>query len=80
MYIADNFNHSIRKVTASASIISTVAGTGSADYSGDNGPAASASLYSPSGVAVDATGKRTYNSVCDFSFILFMQATSISLI
>jgi hypothetical protein len=55
IYIADTENHRIRKVTA-AGAISTVAGNGIADYSGDTGPATSASLNYPWDVAVDAFG------------------------
>ena len=56
IYIADTWNNRIRKVTASNGIITTVAGTGTAGYSGDGGAATSAELYYPSGVAVDAAG------------------------
>ena len=56
MYIADQYNNRIRKVTVSTGIITTVAGIGTASYSGDNGAATAAELNSPSGVAVDATG------------------------
>jgi hypothetical protein len=59
LYIAEEFNHRIRKVTASTSVISTIAGTGSGSYSGDSGQATSAALHTPIGVAVDATGKHT---------------------
>ena len=37
--------------------ITTIAGTGSTGYSGDDGAAASATLYSPFGVALDASGR-----------------------
>ena len=53
LYIADTFNHRIRMVALSG-IISTIAGNGSAGFSGDGGPATNAQLSYPSGVAVDA--------------------------
>jgi len=55
LFIADSGNNRIRKVSASG-VISTVAGNGTSNYSGDGGTATSASLYGPYGVAVDATG------------------------
>ena len=55
MYIADNWNHRIRKV--STGIIITIAGTGTCTYSGDNGAATSAALCYPEGVALDASGR-----------------------
>ena len=60
VYIADALNNRIRKVTISTGIITTVAGTGTASYSGDNGPATSATLYYPNGVAVDSAGTQRY--------------------
>ena len=42
--------------TSSQDIITTIAGTGSASYSGDGGAATSAGVYYPSGVALDASG------------------------
>ena len=56
MYIADTYNHRIRKVTIATGIISTFAGTGTSSYTGDNGDATSAAMYSPAGVAVDTAG------------------------
>ena len=56
LYIADFGNSRVRKVAASGGAISTVAGNGSAGYSGDGGPAAKAQLNGPQGVAVDAAG------------------------
>ncbi|MFI5112212.1 MAG: choice-of-anchor D domain-containing protein [Terriglobales bacterium] len=53
VYIADTFNFRIRKVDASGTI-TTVAGKGTRGYSGDGGPATSAELYTPAGVAVDS--------------------------
>jgi uncharacterized repeat protein (TIGR01451 family) len=55
LYISDQNNQRIRKVTP-AGIIHTVAGTGAAGYFGDNGPATSALLNSPRGLAVDPAG------------------------
>ena len=60
VYISDTFNHHIRKVTVSTGIITAIAGTYSDTYSGDNGAATSAGLYSPQGVAVDASGRILY--------------------
>jgi len=53
LYVAEGLN--IRKVAANG-IITTVAGNGIAGYFGDNGPATSASLNVPYGVAFDAAG------------------------
>lgn len=55
LYIAELFNHRIRKVSPTG-IITTVAGDGSLGYSGDGGPAISAQLSGPRGVAVDSSG------------------------
>ena len=55
LFIADQNNHRIRKVDTSGNI-STVAGTGASGFSGDGGPATSARLAGPSGVAVDPSG------------------------
>ena len=57
VYIADFYNHRIRKVTISTGIITTIAGTGASSYSGDGGAATSATLYNPYGVALDASGR-----------------------
>jgi sugar lactone lactonase YvrE len=56
LYIADEANNRIRMVSAASGIITTVAGNGTAAYSGDGGPATAASLDHPSGTAVDAAG------------------------
>jgi uncharacterized protein YjiK len=54
LYIADDYNYCIRKVANG--VITTVAGNGTQGFSGDGGPATSAQLFQPFGVAVDATG------------------------
>ena len=54
IYIADTGNHRVREI--SAGIITTVAGTGAAGFSGDGGPAAGAQLSSPTAIALDAAG------------------------
>ena len=69
LYIADTLHNMIRMVCASATsatisgttctgagIITTIAGKGAVGYGGDSGPAANATLSSPSGVALDGAG------------------------
>ena len=61
LYIADAYNHRIRKVIAATGIITTVAGSGptgpgNGGFSGDGGPATDAELNFPSSVAVDGQG------------------------
>jgi sugar lactone lactonase YvrE len=55
LYIADTYNHRIRKVTPDGTI-STYAGTGTPGFSGDGGPATAAQLRYPTSVAVDPAG------------------------
>jgi sugar lactone lactonase YvrE len=55
LYIADSGNDRVRKVTPRG-IVSTMAGNGMLGYSGDDGPATSAQLLLPRGVAVDSAG------------------------
>ncbi len=57
LYIADEYNHRVRKVTVSTGIITTIAGSSSTgSYSGDNGPATSAGLCDPIGISLDSAG------------------------
>ncbi|HZQ49213.1 MAG TPA: hypothetical protein VFB69_02790 [Candidatus Dormibacteraeota bacterium] len=56
VFIVDTGHHKIREVDHVTGIITTVAGNGTAGYSGDGGPATSAELFSPQDVAVDASG------------------------
>jgi uncharacterized protein (TIGR03437 family) len=55
VYIADSSNSRIRVVSTSGTI-TTIAGNGIADYSGDGGPAISAELNNPYSVLADASG------------------------
>jgi uncharacterized protein (TIGR03437 family) len=55
LYICDYSNQRIRKVAANG-IITTVAGTGVAGFTGDGGQALQARLYNPFGIALDSAG------------------------
>lgn len=66
LLIADTFNHRIRRLDRKG-VITTIAGNGKGEYSGDNGPALKASLNNPQSVACDRDGNLyiadTYNHV-----------------
>jgi DNA-binding beta-propeller fold protein YncE len=62
IYIAERDNHVIRKVDRATGIISTVAGTGVAGFSGDGGPGTKAQLRQPHSVAFDRDGSLL---ICD---------------
>lgn len=55
LLIADSGDSVIRKVSAATGIINTVAGNGNFTYSGDGGPATSASLNSPEALFIDGS-------------------------
>jgi len=56
LYIADFSNSRIRKIDLGTGIITTVAGNGTGGFSGDGGPATSAQINNPYGVAFDKHG------------------------
>jgi sugar lactone lactonase YvrE len=56
LIISDSGNNAVRQVAASTGFITTIAGTGRVGYSGDGGPATSAMLDQPQGIALDAAG------------------------
>ena len=56
IYIADTQNHVIREVNVSNGVITTVAGNGTAGYSGDSGAATVAELSFPASLAVGGVG------------------------
>ena len=58
IYIADTHNNRIRKLAISTGIITTIVGTGTGSYSGDNGQATSATLNDPYDVALDSAGRQ----------------------
>jgi len=55
IYIADSGDNRVRRVDARG-VISTVAGTGQRGYAGDGGPAATARLDTPTGLAIGFGG------------------------
>ena len=55
IFIADTFNHRIRKVNPTSGTIQTIAGTGQTKWSGDGGPGLAATLNEPVALAIDGT-------------------------
>ena len=56
LFIADYDNNRVREVVAATGLITTVAGTGEAGFSGDGGPATEAKLNAPGWLALDRAG------------------------
>jgi sugar lactone lactonase YvrE len=56
LYIADTHNHRVRRVDLTTGIIITVAGTGTAGYSGEDALAGNAALNLPTALTVDILG------------------------
>ncbi len=55
MYIGDATNNRVRKITASTGVITTIAGTGVAGFSGDGGAATAANIAYPAGINLDSS-------------------------
>jgi sugar lactone lactonase YvrE len=62
IYAAERDNHVVRRIDAKTGLISTVAGTGTAGFSGDGGPAKAAMLRQPHSIAFDRDGSLL---ICD---------------
>jgi streptogramin lyase len=60
LYVVDRLNFRIRRVDAKTGVITTIAGNGQSDYSGDGSDAADASLREPNGIALDAQAARLF--------------------
>lgn len=56
LFVADYFNHRIRRIDGKTGMITTVAGNGATDSCGDSGPATEAGVPYPFGVAADSDG------------------------
>jgi hypothetical protein len=57
LFVADKENNRIRKILVTTGILSTVVGSGVYDFTGDGGPALTATLKKPTGVYVDTMGR-----------------------
>ncbi|MEW6158877.1 MAG: hypothetical protein AB1813_15745 [Verrucomicrobiota bacterium] len=60
LWLADTWNHRVRKIEAGTGFITTVAGTGTKGFDGDNGPATAAQLGGIYCVTLNPTGRRLY--------------------
>lgn len=56
LYVADLYNNRIRKIMISTGVMTTIAGDGTAGFSGDGGPALTATMNNPGDICVDPSG------------------------
>ena len=63
LYWVERMSHTVRKLDARTNLVSTVAGTGEAGFSGDGGPGTSAAMSQPHSIQFDQSGERLF--VCD---------------
>jgi hypothetical protein len=56
IFFTESGNNAVREIVAATGLVETIAGTGNTGYLGDGGPASSATLSHPSGLAMDASG------------------------
>jgi len=62
LFVVERDAHVVRRVDAATGVVSTLAGTGEAGFSGDGGPANRAQLRQPHSIAFDADGNLL---ICD---------------
>lgn len=62
LFVVERDSHTVRRIDGNTGIVSTLAGTSEAGYSGDGGPASSAQLRQPHSIAFDARGNLL---ICD---------------
>ena len=60
VYVADRHNHCVRRIDGASGVITTLAGNGSAGFSGDGGPGPQAGMVEPNGLALDPTQRRLF--------------------
>ena len=62
LFVVERDSHTVRRIAAATGIVTTIAGTGEAGYSGDDGAANRAQLRQPHSIAIDAAGNLL---ICD---------------
>jgi len=77
IYISDQSNNRIRKITAATGIINTIAGTGVSGDSGDGGLATSALLDGPSAICMNSLGDLYFSDVSGSRIRKITAATGI---
>ena len=63
LFWVERLSHTVRKMDAKTGLVSTVAGTGKAGFSGDGGPADQATMHQPHSIEFDPEGKSLF--ICD---------------